>query len=159
MPLEFELPEVLKRHGVPFVLIGGHAVNVHGYERNTEDTDVVWLRSPAAEQALLTALTEVGACYIGKEIDPVTRIERTYPVTLSFIQATHLMMLWTKYGFLDLFDYIPGYPSEDPAQLMAESIEVDAFFFPSFEWLKRMKKASGRTKDLLDLENLPGDAT
>jgi hypothetical protein len=35
---------VLSQHHVPFVVIGGHAVNAHGVLRATEDTDVVWLR-------------------------------------------------------------------------------------------------------------------
>jgi hypothetical protein len=159
MAPDFNLPDVLKRHGVPFVLIGGHAVNVHGYVRNTEDTDIIWIRSPSAEQNLFNALTEVEACYIGKEIDPVTKIERTYPVTLSFVQVMHLMMLCTKYGFLDLFDYIPGHPQEDPALLTAESIEVDGYRFASLDWLTRMKRAAGRPKDLIDLENLSGNST
>lgn len=49
--------------------------------------------------------------------------EKTYPVTLAFIQASRLMMLWTRRGFLDLFDYVPGFPQEDPATLLAGSIE------------------------------------
>ena len=36
--------EVLTRYGVPFVVIGGHAVNYHGYIRATEDRDIVLLR-------------------------------------------------------------------------------------------------------------------
>src|SRR5689334_7000719 len=65
-----QLLAVLRRHGVPFVVIGGHAVNFHGYIRTTEDVDVVWLRSPQAEQDLLAALTEVHAAFISNEIDP-----------------------------------------------------------------------------------------
>ena len=38
------LLDVLCKHGVPFVVIGGHAVNVHGVLRATEDTDLLWLR-------------------------------------------------------------------------------------------------------------------
>ena len=33
----------LHRHDIPFVVIGGHAVTVHGYPRATEDTDIVFL--------------------------------------------------------------------------------------------------------------------
>jgi hypothetical protein len=39
---DFELLDVLRRHGVQFVIIGGHAVNFHGYGRATEDTDIVF---------------------------------------------------------------------------------------------------------------------
>lgn len=54
---DLQLLNVLKHHGVPFVIIGGHAVNFHGYGRATEDTDVIWLRSPEAENALFLALS------------------------------------------------------------------------------------------------------
>jgi hypothetical protein len=155
MPPDLQLFDTLRRHGVPFVAIGGHAVNAHGFRRVTEDTDVIWLRSAQAEASLMNALTEIDARYIGRQIDPSTGIERTYPVTLPYVQANRLMMLWTTQGFLDLFDFIPGLPSEPVDSLFATSIEIDGVRYPTLEWLRRMKKASGRTKDLLDLENLP----
>ena len=155
MPPEIELTDALQRRGVQFVIVGGHAVNVHGYVRLTEDLDVVWVRSRESEIALLGALTSIDAKYIGKDIDPTTRIERAHAVTLPFIQVSHLMMLWTSQGFLDLFDYIPGFPDEDPTQLLATSIEVGGRRFASLDWLRKMKTAAGRAKDLLDLENLP----
>jgi hypothetical protein len=108
MTPEFHLFDVLTRHGVPFVVVGGHAVNFHGFVRATEDTDVLWIRSPAAEENLLRALDELAAEYIGNEIDPATSIERTHRVTAGFVRAERLMMLCTKAGFLDLFDYVPG---------------------------------------------------
>jgi hypothetical protein len=49
---------VLQKHRVPFILIGGHAVNFHGYQRTTEDVDIVWMRSEETESALLAAMTE-----------------------------------------------------------------------------------------------------
>ena len=152
---DLKLFEVLRRHGVPLVIIGGHAVNFHGYVRATEDTDVVWQRSPEFEQALFRALTELDARFIGNDIDPTTGIERTYPVTLPFVQASRLMMVITKYGFLDLFDYIPGVPSADVADLFASSIESDGLRYASLDQLREMKQAAGRPKDRLDLENLP----
>lgn len=155
MPDDLELLGVLRNHGVPFVIIGGHAVNFHGYGRATEDTDVVWLRSPETERTLLAALTEIDARYIGKDVDPATGIERTYPITLPFIEASRLMMLCTRFGFLDLFDHIPGLPREDVGQLLASSIESEGLRYVSLRWLRQMKKVSGSTKDRLDLENLP----
>jgi hypothetical protein len=146
--------ETLKRHNVPFMIIGGHAVNFHGHNRNTEDADVVWLRVSAAEESLLQALTELEAQYIGKDIDPATGIERMYPVSLSFIKANHLMMLWTKFGFLDLFTYVPGHPKVDVEELFATAKELNGMKYPSLDWLRRMKIAAGRGKDLDDLEHL-----
>jgi len=152
---DFELLAVLRRYGVPFVIIGGHAVNFHGYVRATEDADVVWLRSPQSEQALFEALTELEARFIGNQIDPATGIEQTYPVTAAFIEASSLMMLLTRYGFLDLFDYVPGLPQLQPAELLASSIESEGLRYVSLDRLRQMKQTSGRSKDQLDLENLP----
>jgi hypothetical protein len=155
MAPDFRVFEVLARHGVPFLVIGGHAVSFHGYVRATEDTDIVWIRSPEAERGLLAALEELNAEFIGQEIDPETGIERTHPVTASFIRSQSLMMLCTNAGFLDLFDYVPGYPGEAVSSLFESSHEVEGIRFVSLEWLRRLKAAAGRPKDLLDLENLP----
>jgi hypothetical protein len=38
---EFRLFDVRARHGVPFVVVGGHAVNFHGFIRATEDTELL----------------------------------------------------------------------------------------------------------------------
>lgn len=152
---EFRLFDTLIRHAVPFVVIGGHAVNVHGYVRATEDTDVVWVRSPAAEASLLEALEELDAHYIGDEIDPATGIERTYPVTAAFIRSRRLMMLCTSAGFVDLFDYVPGCTDVPVTTVLESSLDVRGIRFASLEWLKRMKQAAGRPKDLIDLANLP----
>lgn len=156
MAPDLRVLEVLSRHGVPFVVIGGHAVNFHGSLRATEDTDVLWIRSPETERDLLAALREIEAEYIGNEIDPTTGIERTHPVTAAFIRAERLMMLSTQAGFLDLFDHVPGFPHEPVRTVWETGVELDGVRFASLSWLRRMKRAAGRPKDLLDLENLPG---
>ena len=150
-----EIFKVLQRHHVPFVVIGGHAVNYHGYGRTTEDVDIVWLRSPTAEQSLHAALREIDAAYIGNQIDPATGIEQTLPVSLPFIQSTSLMMLVTRHGFLDLFDYVPGVPAENPGALLDSAVETGGLKYVSLGWLRRLKEVSGRPKDVIDLQNLP----
>ena len=155
MGAEVAIFEALARHGVPFVIVGGHAVYVHGHQRQTEDVDIVWRRSAESEAALAAALAELDAQYIGDEIDPATGIERTHEVSLAFIRSRHLMMLWTKLGFLDLFDYIPGHPNADVDDLFATSVESSPYRFASLEWLRKMKQAAGRPKDVEDLKNLP----
>jgi len=148
--------DILRAHRVPFVIVGGHAVNYHGYVRTTEDSDVIWLRSPESENALLGALTEIGAQWTGKDIDPETGIERARPVTLAYIRCEHLMMLFTTAGFLDLFDYIPGFPTLDVQEIYRTGVPGDdGFRYVSLKWLRQMKQVSGRSKDLNDLANLP----
>ena len=146
--------EVLRRHGVPFVIIGGYAVNFHGYGRATEDFDVVWMRSPAADESLLLALSELEAHYIDDDIDPATGIERTRPVSAAYLAANHLLMVWTRFGYLDLFDYVPGYPLADVAEMISTAVEHDGLRFASREWILAMKRASGRRKDLDDIRAL-----
>jgi hypothetical protein len=153
----FHLLDVLSSHNVPFVVIGGHAVTYHGFVRATEDTDVVFQRTPESELSLLAALAEVNACWIGNEIDPDTGIERTFPVSLPYIRSTRMMMLVTDFGFLDLFDYIPGCPDEPVEQLFDTAVEQGVYKYASLRWLRAMKAAANRPQDQLDLENLPAD--
>jgi hypothetical protein len=153
----FRLLDVLSSHSVPFVVIGGHAVTFHGFVRATEDTDVVFRRTPESELSLRDALTEVNACWIGNEIDPATGIERTFPVTLPYIRGSRIMMLVTDFGFLDVFDYIPGCPDEPVEQLFESAVEQGRYRYASLRWLRAMKIAANRPKDRIDLENLPGE--
>lgn len=99
--------QLLARAGVPFVIIGGHAVNFHGHVRATEDADLIFERSGASEAALLEALQSIHACWISDERDPATGHERLVPVSASYVRGEHLMMLTTDLGFLDLYDYYP----------------------------------------------------
>jgi hypothetical protein len=155
----FRLIDVLTKHQVEFVIIGGHAVTFHGYVRATEDTDIVIRRTPEGDRALFAALSEAHACWISDEIDPATGIERTYPVSLAFVQASHLMMLTTDFGFLDIFDFIPGHPGACVTQLFEAADMSQGRRFSSLGWLRRMKQAAGRAKDQLDLANLPHETT
>jgi hypothetical protein len=151
----FHLLDVLSSHNVPFVVIGGHAVTYHGFVRATEDTDVVFRRTPEGELSLLAALTEVNACWIADEIDPDTGIERLFPVSLPYIRSSRMMMLVTDFGFLDLFDYIPGCPDDPVEQLFDTALEQGRYKYASLGWLRAMKTAANRPKDRIDLENLP----
>lgn len=151
-----ELIDTLLSHRVPFVIIGGHAVNSYGYARATEDTDIIFHRTADSEKALFEAMRSLNAFWISDEIDPSTRLERTVSVDLSYVKSKHLMMLGTDLGYLDIFDYVPGV--DEPAASAFENVHyVDDRPYVSLRLLREMKRASGRTKDLLDLENLPGD--
>jgi len=154
----FHLLDVLNSHNVPFVIIGGHAVTYHGFVRATEDTDIVFRRTPESELSLLRALAEVHACWIGNELDPDTGIERTFPISLPYIRGSRIMMLVTDFGFLDLFDYIPGCPDQPVEQLFDTAVEDGRNKYASLQWLRAMKAAADRPKDRIDLENLPGNS-
>jgi len=149
-----KLLEILTDHGVRFVLIGGHAVNYHGYIRATEDIDIIFLRSSENEIKLFDALQSVCACWISDEIDPTTNIEKTVPVSQGFISSNHLMMLTTDYGYIDIFDYIPENPDEPVERIFQDALMMDGFRIVSLDWLNKMKAASGRQKDQDDIRHL-----
>jgi hypothetical protein len=147
--------QLLARAGVPFVIIGGHAVNFHGYVRATEDADLIFNRSPASEAALLEVLESIHACWISDSRDPATWPRKARPGVASYVRGEHLMMLTTDLGFLDLYDYIPGFPDMPVADVFSDSIKLDNLRFVSLRWLRQLKQAAGRHKDLDDLEHLP----
>ena len=49
----------LLRYDAKFVVIGGHAVNVHGYLRTTEDVDILFLRTEDNESRLLESMSRI----------------------------------------------------------------------------------------------------
>ncbi|HBE67966.1 MAG TPA: hypothetical protein DDW52_07435 [Planctomycetaceae bacterium] len=63
-------------------------------------------------------------------------------------------MLGTNVGYLDVFDFPPGVPDATASELIASAVRVSGRPFVSMSWLRKLKLASGRPKDLLDLENL-----
>lgn len=146
--------EILKEHGVEFVIIGGHAVNYHGYVRTTEDFDIIVKADDANSHKLFETLSKMNACWITDEIDPETKIEKTRPVTLSYMNNNHLMMLCTDHGYLDIFDFIPGFPEVPVGDIFATCDESLGLKYISLEWLIKIKQKSGRSRDLDDLENL-----
>jgi hypothetical protein len=154
-PHPLDIVDKMIRRGIDVVIVGGHAVNFHGYLRATEDVDVIFRRTPDSEQQLFELLSEIDAYWITDEIDQVTGLEKTSPVTLEYVQRTRLMMLGSRLGWIDLFDFIPGLPEEPLDELFASSTQMQDRSFVNLDWLKRMKRASGRPQDLLDLENLP----
>jgi hypothetical protein len=119
----------------------------------------VFLRSADSESKLLSALQDANACWIGDQIDPQTGLERTYPVTEAYIRSNRLMMLTTDFGYLDLFDYIPGLPEHSVESLFNNAVWTDLGLFVSLSDLRKMKRASGRPIDLADLEKLPRENT
>ena len=140
---------------VRFAVIGGHAVNYHGYLRATEDLDLVFQRDPKTEEVLWHTLREFEAYWIGDEIDPSTGLEFTYPITRDYLQTNSLLMLGTTFGYVDLFDFLPGIPDISVEVLLQEIQLSDGCPYVSLEWLKRLKRASNRLIDQIDLEHLP----
>ena len=140
---------------MPFVIIGGHAVNFHGYVRTTEDADIVFDRTAASEAALLQFLQSIRACWISHERDLQTGLERLIAVSAACVHTEHLMMLWSDLGFLDIYDFVSGFPDTPVQEFFADAGALGELRFVSLAWLRKLKAHAVRHKDLDDLEHLP----
>ncbi len=98
--LNFEaILEVLARHRVDFVLVGGVAAVLHGVPGTTFDLDIVQSRDPANIDRLLSALRELDAIY---RIQPSRRL---VPNASHLTSGGHNLLL-TKFGPLDVLGTI-----------------------------------------------------
>jgi hypothetical protein len=141
---------VLARHEVRFVVIGGIAASLQGSTTITNDFDICYARDQENLERLTAALKELQATLRGTR-DPVAfRLQaRTLKAGLNFTFDT-------KYGPFDClgaasgsFDYEQLMPNADPMNLVGTNISV-----ASLDDLIRMKRAAGRNKDLIEIENL-----
>jgi hypothetical protein len=152
---EFDLRsllETLHQHGVSFVVIGGVAVGAHGFVRGTEDLDVVPDPDPDNLKRLTMALTALESTLPtagGRQFNPSSDagvIRRGGNVTAT-----------TRFGALDVVQRAQGVPSY--TQLDEDAIASEMLGIPvricSLSRLRQMKQAQNRTRDRLDLENLP----
>lgn len=144
LPLDFkEFLNLLHIHRVNYLLVGGYAVAAHGYPRFTGDLDL-WIQTSAENaENVLRVCREFGFDVANLRVElfinpkqmtrmghPPLRIEILNSVSgLSFEHA------W-KNRIQDVWDGVP-------------------ISMISLQDLRANKLASGRMKDLADLENLP----
>jgi len=141
----------LSEAGVEFVLIGGLAVNAWGVVRGTKDVDVVVASDPENLKRIATVAVEAGGqVQTGESF-----------LSTPFSIAAHLasgerVAIETELGLLDVVQGLAGVPSYD--ELRPSAIETEIFDIKvaicSIDDLKRMKRAAGRPRDSVDLEDL-----
>lgn len=143
------LLDMLVRHEVRFVVIGGIAGNAHGSTTATLDLDVCYARDNANLRALAGALRELGVTLRGAPTGvPFQVDERSIRNGSNFTFDTEL-------GKLDCLAEASGYtfevlaPNAEPADLGGVEVLV-----ASLDDLIRMRRAAGRLKDLVEVENL-----
>jgi len=146
--------DLFSQAGIDSLVIGGHAVNFHGYLRATEDVDIVFRRSSENDAKIFEILSSIHAFWLSDEIDPATRLEKTVPVSLSYIQQRSIMFFGSDFGYIDLFDFVPGLPLVTFDDLWRDRLTKDGRSFVSLEWLLKLKRTADRTKDALDVQNL-----
>jgi predicted nucleotidyltransferase len=129
--------------GVEYLLIGGHAVAIHGHSRLTNDLDVWIARSPANAERVLAALRDFG--FSSLKLQPADLQQPDQVIQLG-VAPLRIDILTSVSGV----DFAECWPSRQEAVLDGVPVHViDA------RSLKANKRATGRPRDLDDLERLP----
>jgi Nucleotidyl transferase AbiEii toxin, Type IV TA system len=144
------LLRALVEGGVDFVVIGGVAAVAHGSAQFTQDLDISYAPDTENLDRLGRVLVQIGARLRGVTDDvPFIPDGRT-------LRRTRILTLDTPMGLIDLVaepDGAPPYEQlrERSARERIGGVEVQ---IASVEDLIAMKKAAGRPKDLVALEEL-----
>jgi hypothetical protein len=144
LPPDFkEFLQLLNAHQVEYLLIGGYAVGYHGYPRATVDMDVWIARNPANAQKIVTVLEEFGF--------------RSPELTVKlFLEEMRIVRMGVPPLRIEVTTGIDGVEfGECYAERISDSIDGVPVNLINLRHLKINKQASGRPKDLNDLEHLP----
>jgi hypothetical protein len=155
------LLEYLHEHGVEHIVVGGFAVNAHGFIRVTKDLDVV----PRPTEENLTRLSEVlrdldaTVLEAGDFAPQELPMDPTLPADLA--QGGNFCLL-TRIGRLDVMQWLSGIDTDDLyAEFDPDAVEGTVEGVPvrvcGLEHLRAMKRAAGRPQDLEDLRRLGED--
>lgn len=130
---------------VRFIVVGAHALAIHGIPRGTQDLDVWVERSPANAARIWQALASFGAPLASLDLSPAD-LER----------ADLVFQLGLPPNRIDIMTGISGIP--DFAEAWARRVECPirgrSVPFLSRADLTANKRAAGRPKDLADLSAL-----
>ena len=138
-----EFLKSLNSNRVECLLIGGYAVGIHGHIRATNDLDV-WVKiSPENAARIDCALREFGFAAVG--LAPGLFLERNNVVRMG-LPPIRIEILTSISGV----EFEPCYVERETIRI--EEIEVPVI---GLARLRQNKAASGRAKDIADLENLP----
>jgi hypothetical protein len=149
--------EVLHKHEVKCVVIGGIASTIHGANLLTSDVDICPSLVTSDLDKLAAALTELNAVMMptgeadGLELDWTGRNLKRWLADFRFLN------LMTDYGQLDLIsrpDGTEGYRDLIGAAETTDLGEGVAIRVASLEDVIRSKQAAGRQRDLAQLPTL-----
>jgi predicted nucleotidyltransferase len=137
------LTRALEARGLPFMLIGGQAVLVHGTPRLTEDVDVTLAADPSRLPDVLTACADAGLTPLPE--DPVAFVHDTF-----VLPARHAASgLRTDFVFSTT-----AYEREAIARSIRIVVEGVAVPVATAEDLLLHKLFAGRPRDIEDAESV-----
>jgi len=144
LPPDFkEFLRLLNKNEVEYLLIGGYAVGYYGYVRATADMDV-WIASNSDNAfKVLTALREFG-------------FDLPESTKELFLQPDNVARMGVPPFRIEMLTSISGVGFEECyGERVIDTVDDVEVPIISLRHLKVNKKASGRLKDLTDLEHLP----
>lgn len=144
LPLDFkEFLKLLNAKAVEYLLIGGYAVSYHGYPRATNDIDV-WIAIDLANAVrVVSVLREFG--FDTPELS-----------TALFLKENSIVRMGIPPMRIEITTGISGVSFEECyTERVVDELDGVEVNIMNLRHLKTNKKASGRHKDLNDLENLP----
>lgn len=137
-----EMLQILLEEEVDFIVVGAYALAAHGIPRATGDIDI-WIKTGSQNsEKLIEALKKFGA--------PVSDIAAE-----DFTEPDIVFQIGVAPRRIDFLTSIDGVnfdeASKDKLIIKIDNIEIPVI---SAENLIKNKKATGRPKDLLDIESL-----
>ncbi|MYC71733.1 MAG: hypothetical protein F4X17_13595 [Gemmatimonadetes bacterium] len=143
LPPDFkEFLKLLNSHRVEYLLVGGYAVGYHGYPRATGDMDLwVAIRQNNAEK-LVVVLREFGLNVPQLSAD-------------IFLQENRIIRMGVPPMRIELLTTISGVDFDSCySERIVDVIDSVEVHIINLKHLKQNKQASGRYKDLDDLQYL-----
>ena len=137
-----EFVSLLNAHGVEYLVVGGYALAAHGHPRFTGDLDIWLQQSKANASRVLDALRAFGFGSLDISVS-------------GLLKPDGVVQLGYPPGRIDLLTSIDGV-SVDLCSARKEMVLIQGLPIPfiGLEDFKTNKKATGRLKDLADLESL-----
>jgi hypothetical protein len=150
-PSQLALIEALAAQKVDFLLIGGHAVGAHGFDRATKDVDIVPATDAENLERLLKALLELEA-----QMEPIDIPEHGEALSVEWLAQGGNFIFETRLGRLDVLQFVADMTYRELAANavwadLGDGLRVQVC---AYEDLVRMKEAAGRDQDLVDLQRL-----
>lgn len=144
------LLRALTERGVDFVVVGGFAAIAHGSSRITHDLDICFAVDDANLGTLGETLVALHARLRGLD-DAVP-----FVADAATLRRVRVLTLDTDHGPLDVLVEPSGAPTYARLRQRATPLDLGGMrvLVASLDDLMAMKAAAGRSRDLLDLEEL-----